>query len=133
MKQSGAIFLVNGAGKLLLIHPSGKYNRNAPWMPPKEEIESGETPQEAAQRAVVEELHLPPNSYDSVEELGAITYKSKSKMIWCFQARYRGKDNDISLDWENDLYGWFTPVAAREVIKEEFTPLLALLEGAETC
>ncbi len=128
MKQSGAIFLVNGEGKLLLVHPSGNYNKNSPWMPPKEQVEADETPREAAQRSVVEELNLPPDSYACVEELGYVTYKSGSKTVYCFKAAYRGKDDDISLDWENDSYGWFTAVEARDVIKEEFAPLLASLE-----
>ena len=57
-------------------------------------------------------------------ELGTVTYRSRSKAIQCFAARYRGGDDDIRLDWENDRYGWFTPEEAREVIKEEFAPLL---------
>ena len=127
MKQSGALFLVNGEGKVLLVHPSGKFNKNAPFMPPKEQIEPGETPLEAARRAIAEELHLPADSYDNIKELGSITYKTKSKMVWCYAARYLGKDDDARLDWENDRYGWFTPVEAQDVIKEEFTPLLASL------
>lgn len=124
MKKSGAIFLVNGAGKVLLVHPSGRYNRNTPWMPPKEEIEPDETPLEAARRAAAEELQLSPDSYNIVGELGTVTYKSKTKTIWCFAARYRGEDDGIRLDWENDSYRWFTAEEARDVIKEEFVPVL---------
>jgi predicted NUDIX family NTP pyrophosphohydrolase len=129
LKQSGAIFLVNRYGKVLLVHPSGKFNRNAPWMPPKEEIEPGESPQDAAQRAVVEELHLSPDSYDKTEELGPVTYKSKSKRVWCFAARYLGNNDDVRLDWENDQYGWFPPEEAQAIVKDEFAPLLTLLKG----
>ena len=128
MKQSGAIFLVNSDDKVLLVHPSGIHNRTAPWMPPKEEIEPGETPQQAAQRAVVEELHLDSDTHSIVEELGPVTYKSKRKTVHCFTAKYLGKDDDISLDWENDSYGWFTADEAQGVIKEEFRPLLASLK-----
>jgi len=122
------MFLVNGNGRVLLVHPSGKFNRNAPWMPPKEEIEPGESPQDAAQRSVVEELHLAPDSYDKTEELGPVTYKSKSKRVWCFTARYLGKDDDVRLDWENDRYGWFSPEDAQTIVKEEFAPLLNSLK-----
>ena len=124
MRESGAMLLVNGGGKVLLVHPSGTFNRNAPWMPPKEELEPGETPLEAARRAVVEELHLAPDSYGEVTELGPVTYKSRAKRVWCFRAQYRGQDDDVRLDWENDRYGWFEPGEARAVIKEEFGPLL---------
>ena len=127
MKQSGAIFLINSEGRVLLVHPSGKYNRNAPWMPPKEEIEPGETPLEAARRAIAEELHLPAESYDGVRELGSVTYKTRAKRVWCYAARYLGKDADVRLDWENDRYGWFTSVEAQGIVKEEFAPLLASL------
>lgn len=124
MKQSGAIFLVNGEGKVLLVHPSGRYNRKAPWLPPKEEMVLGETPRQAAERAVAEELHLDPNSYSDMAEMGPVTYKSRSKMVWCFSARYHGEDDAVVLDWENDRYGWFTFEEARAMVKEEFAPLL---------
>jgi predicted NUDIX family NTP pyrophosphohydrolase len=125
LKQSSALFLVNSDGKVLLVHPSGNYNRNAPWMPPKEEIEPEETPLAAAQRAVAEELGLAPTSYGTVKDLGSVTYRSKSKIVWCFAAPYLGKDNDIRLDWENDRYGWFAVDKARHMVKEEFAPVLA--------
>ncbi|MEE8470989.1 MAG: NUDIX domain-containing protein [Dehalococcoidia bacterium] len=124
MKQSGAVFLVNSEGKVLLVHPSGKHNRNTPWMPPKEEIEPGETPLQAAQRAVTEELHLSSESYHAVQDLGSVVYKSKSKTVWCFAARYLGKEDDVRLDWENDRYGWFTLEEARSIAKEEFAAVL---------
>lgn len=124
MKQSSAIFLVNNEAKVLLVHPSGSYNRKAPWLPPKEEIEPDETPLAAAQRAVSEELGLAPNSYGTLQDLGSITYRSKSKIVWCFAARYLGKDNEIRLDWENDQYGWFTADEARRMVKEEFALVL---------
>ena len=129
MKQSGAMFLINAKGRVLLVHPSGKYNRGAPWMPPKEEVEPGEKPLEAALRATAEELHLPPDSYSNVGELGSVTYKSKSKKVWCYSGQYLGKDDDIRLDWENDRYGWFTLEEARAVLKEEFVPLLGYIEN----
>jgi predicted NUDIX family NTP pyrophosphohydrolase len=127
MKKSGAMFLVNREGKVLLVHPGGAYNRNAPWMPPKEELEPGETPLDAARRAVAEELHLAPDSYGEVTELGPVTYRSKSKKVWCFRAPYHGGDDDIQLDWENDRYGWFSPEEARAVVKDDFEPLIAPL------
>jgi predicted NUDIX family NTP pyrophosphohydrolase len=124
MKQSGAMFLVNREGRVLLLHPSGTFNRKAPWMPPKEEIEPGETALDAAKRAVIEELHLAPESYESVRELGPVTYKSKSKQVHCFIARYLGGEDDVTLDWENDMYGWFAPGEARRMVKEEYGPAL---------
>lgn len=119
------MFLVNKDSKILLVHPSGKYNIKAPWLPPKEEIGADETPREAAQRSVVEELGLTPDSYTDIKELGTITYKTKSKMIWCFAARYLEKDDAVGLDWENDRYGWFTADEAQRIAKEEFAPLIA--------
>ena len=129
MKQSGAMFLINSAGRVLLVHPSGRYNRKAPWMPPKEQLEPGETPLHAAERAVVEELHLSPDSCSDVRDLGSVTYKSKAKTILCFAARYMGNDEDVQLDWENDKYGWFDFEEARAIIKEEFIPMLDSLKG----
>ncbi len=125
MKRSGAMFLVNREGKVLLVHPSGWHNRNAPWMPPKEEIEEGETPLDAARRAVVEELHLKPDAYESVIDVGEITYKSKAKVVGCYAATYLGRDDNVVLDWENDRYGWFTTDEAMEIVKEEFRPAIA--------
>lgn len=98
-------------------------------MPPKEEVEPGEKPLEAALRATAEELHLPSDSYINVGELGSVTYKSKSKKVWCYSAQYLGKDDDVRLDWENDRYGWFTLEETRGIVKEEFVPLLGYLEN----
>ena len=131
MKQSGAMFLINAEGRVLLVHPSGRYNVKAAWMPPKEQLEPGEEPLEAALRAVAEELSLPSDSYSNVHELGFVTYKSKAKKVWCFSAQYLGKDDDIRLDWENDRYRWFTLEEARSVVKEEFEPLLDYLENTD--
>src|SRR4030042_1364139 len=119
------MFLVNKDSKILLVHPSGKYNRNSLWLPPKEEIQPDETPREAAQRAVVEELGLTPDSYIDIKDIGPVTYKTKSKMIWCFTAKYPGKDDAVHLDWENDRYGWFPADEAQRIINEEVAPLIA--------
>jgi predicted NUDIX family NTP pyrophosphohydrolase len=125
------MFLINREGRVLLVHPSGKYNIKAAWMPPKEQLEPNEQPLEAALRATSEELGLPPDSYRNVVELGSITYKSKAKKVWCFSGQYQGKDDDIRLDWENDRYGWFTLEEARSVVKEEFVPLLGYFENTD--
>ena len=129
VKQSGAMFLINSARRVLLVHPSGRYNRKAPWMPPKEQLERGETPLDAAARAVVEELHLSRDSYRDVRELGSVAYKSGSKRVCCFAALYKGNDDDVQLDWENDRYGWFDFDEARSIVKEEFVSILDSLEG----
>ena len=127
MRESGAMFLLNMEGRVLLVHPSGRFNRNAPWMPPKEELEQGESPLQAAQRAVSEELRLTPPPDEVVTSLGSITYKSGTKTVWCFAAPYAGRDDDIRLDWENDRYGWFAPDEAQRIVKGEFAPLIDFL------
>ena len=129
VKQSGAMFLINSARRVLLVHPSGRFNRKAPWMPPKEQLEPGETSLDAAERAVVEELRLSRDSYSDVRELGSVAYKSGSKRVCCFAALYKGNDDDIQLDWENDRYGWFDIDEARSIVKEEFVSILDSLEG----
>ena len=41
--------------EVLLVHPSGSYNRNAPWSIPKGELDEGEDPETAARRETREE------------------------------------------------------------------------------
>ncbi len=127
MKQSGAMLLVNRDGKVLLVHPAGWYNRNAPWMPPKEEVEAGESAEDAARRALVEELGLSPDSYELADDLGRIQYRSGSKSVFCYSARYFGADDAVTLDRENDRYGWYGLAEAKAVIKDEFVPILERL------
>ena len=41
--------------EVLLVHPSGNYNRGAPWSIPKGELDEGEDPLAAARRETREE------------------------------------------------------------------------------
>ena len=58
MKESAGTLLYrfrDGALQVLIVHPSGAYNRRAPWSIPKGKLDPGETLEAAARRETVEE------------------------------------------------------------------------------
>lgn len=84
--------------KVLIVHPSGGYNKNAPWSIPKGKIEKGETIEQAARREVWEEVGI--QSPDKLDFLEDVVYKS-GKRVYI----YSGEVDDAvfpTLNWECD-------------------------------
>src|SRR6185437_1364210 len=84
MKQSAGTLLYRLKGdelELLLVHPSGNYNRKAPWSIPKGEPDSGEDLEVAARRETLEETGVPAGDLVS---LGFADYTKSRKRIFCF-------------------------------------------------
>jgi len=73
--------LANGQLEVLLVHPSGNYNRTAPWGIPKGEPDEGEDLEAAARRETREETGLEPQQLFS---LGSIRYQKSRKHVHCF-------------------------------------------------
>jgi 8-oxo-dGTP pyrophosphatase MutT (NUDIX family) len=69
--------------RFLLVHPSGSYNRRAPWSIPKGELEPGESPEECAIRETREETGI---ACRILSALGDMTYKKSHKRIIAFLA-----------------------------------------------
>jgi len=125
MKESVALFVVTDKSKVLLVHPSGNYNKKAPWMPPKEELEADESHEDAIWRVMSEELQLDVTRVHDIKPLGTIKYASGSKKVHCFIGHLAGEKARIVLDWENDAFKWCTREEAFKLIKKDFYRVLA--------
>ncbi|MCP4189771.1 MAG: NUDIX domain-containing protein [Planctomycetaceae bacterium] len=73
--------LTNNTWEVLLVHPSGHYNRNAAWSIPKGLPDAGESLEATARRETFEETGVLPNH---LVPLGTIQYRSKRKQVHCF-------------------------------------------------
>lgn len=83
MKETAGTLLFRKRGgdlDVLLIHPSGAYNRKSPWSLPKGEPEAGEDLEATARRETREETGVEPGELSS---LGHIDYtKSRKARAW---------------------------------------------------
>jgi predicted NUDIX family NTP pyrophosphohydrolase len=84
-KQSaGTLLYRQGPGGLevLIVHPSGPYNRRAPWSIPKGLPNDDETDlEQTARRETLEEVGITPGD---LVPLGFIEYKKSHKDVHCF-------------------------------------------------
>lgn len=110
--------------EFLLAHPSGK---NGPdFYIPKGKKELEELPLDAAEREVKEETGITSNVEDF---LGEVTYKNKRKKVFIWMGSYESGTvlPDGSCpdgDWENDIVKFYDPITAKELLREEFKPLI---------
>lgn len=84
--------------KVLLVHPSGIYNKNKPWSIPKGLVEPGEEKEETARRETLEETGIV--APEKLIYLGESVYPNKKKRVICFA----GKTDKIPVcnSWEID-------------------------------
>lgn len=92
----------DGEERFLIVHPSGGYNRRAPYSIPKGEIEEGEDAEEAALRETKEETGL---TCRIVAPLGEMQYQKSRKAVIAFLAEPLEPPTAAVLepaDWEID-------------------------------
>jgi predicted NUDIX family NTP pyrophosphohydrolase len=141
MKQSaGALLYRQGAGGLevLLVHPSGNYNRRAPWSIPKGELDvEGEGLEETARREVLEEAGMPAGE---LVGLGFIDYTKSRKRVHCFAGPAPEGAAPRPASWEVDQARFLPLAEARAALHPDqavfLDRLLAHLEdkkGARAC
>jgi 8-oxo-dGTP diphosphatase len=102
--------------RFLLVHPSGNYNRHAPWSIPKGELEPGESPEDCALRETREETGL---ECRILAPLGETTYKKSRKRILAFLAEPVAAVPGPVLEpasWEVDRVEFLTEEDARAKI-----------------
>jgi len=124
--QSTGIFLINKNDKILLVHPSGWYNKSAPYYMPKETIEPGDTILSSCQRVITEELGLNLNSV--LIQSNFTSVQQPNKLVYCFYGIYYGNKNSIKLDWENDKYVWVNFEEAKKIIRIEYIRAIEQLQ-----
>jgi ADP-ribose pyrophosphatase YjhB (NUDIX family) len=102
--------------RILLVHPSGNYNRRAPWSLPKGELGPEEAPESCALRETREETGI---ECRIVRTLGEAVYRKSRKRILAFFAEPVGPVETPRLAppcWEVDLVEFLTLQQARERI-----------------
>src|SRR6478752_7462190 len=108
MKQSAGTLLYrfnDGCLEVLIVHPSGNYNRRAPWSIPKGLPDEGESLEEAARRETLEETGLVAGA---LVPLGTISYTKSRKQVHAFAGQWtEGEPRCAS--WEIDA-AEFVPI-----------------------
>ncbi|MFN0051200.1 MAG: NUDIX domain-containing protein [Planctomycetales bacterium] len=124
MKQSaGTLLYRSGPGGLevLLVHPSGNYNRGKPWSIPKG-IPDPEEPLEAAARRETEEetgVRAGP-----LVPLGTIQYSKSGKQIHCFAGPAPEQALPHCASWEVDRAEFVALNQARQLLHPDQIPFL---------
>jgi predicted NUDIX family NTP pyrophosphohydrolase len=125
MKQSAGTLLYRQgqAGlEVLLVHPSGAYNRHAPWSIPKGEIDADETdPEATARRETLEEVDV--RAGDLIN-FGHIDYRKSRKRVHCFAGAAPADAAPRTASWEVDQARFVTLVEARTLLHPDQVPFL---------
>jgi len=113
---AGTILYRMHAGQLevLIVHPSGNYNRNKPWSIPKGLPDEGESLEATARRETLEEAGVEAGE---LFNLGSIRYTTKSrKVVHGFAGPAPPSVTPKPICWEVDR-AEFVPVdTARELL-----------------
>lgn len=124
-KQSaGTLLYRHGEAGLevLLVHPSGPYNRRAPWSIPKGIPNDGESDLEhTARRETFEEVGIMPNELFS---LGFIDYKKSRKDVHCFAGPAPVDAQPRPTSWEVDQARFVALDEARHILHPDQAPFL---------
>lgn len=115
----------DGQVEVLLVHPSGNYNRGKPWSIPKGIPDSGEPLEAAARRETLEETAVVAGDLVS---LGSIRYLKSGKQIHCFAGPAPADAHPVCASWEVDRAEFVTLDQARQNLHPDQVPFLDRLE-----
>ncbi len=108
------LYRKTGAGvEVLLVHPSGAYNKRAPWSIPKGLPDEGEALEAAARRETMEETGV--HAGDLVP-LGSIDYTRSRKTVHAFAGVAPDGQAPRCASWEVDSAEFVLLDRAREVL-----------------
>jgi len=133
MKRSAGTLLYRQGPKgleVLLVHPSGNYNRKAPWGIPKGELDEGEDLETAARRETLEETGVEAST---LVALGHIVYKKSRKEVHAFAGPALPDAQPQLASWEIDQARFVPLEEARKIIHPDQAVFLdRLLEQLAT-
>ncbi len=112
---------VSGGIEVLLVHPSGSYNRHKPWGIPKGLPDEGEALEAAARRETMEEAGVEAGE---LTPLGTVTYKKSRKTIHCFAGPAPADAAPRCASWEIDCAKFLPLDEARQRIHPDQAPFL---------
>lgn len=128
MKESAGTLLYRRCAdgwEVLLVHPSGNYNRHAPWSIPKGLPDEGEALEAAARRETREEAAVEAGA---LVPLGTVSYTRSRKRIHCFAGEVPPDTQPSCASWEVDRAEFVSLDRARELLHPDQAPLLDRLE-----
>lgn len=124
-KQSaGTLLYRQGSNGLevLIVHPSGPYNRHAPWSIPKGIPDDGETDlEQTARRETLEEVGIVAGD---LVPLGLIEYKKSHKDVHCFAGPASADAQPRLASWEIDQARFVSLEEARRLLHPDQVPFL---------
>ena len=117
MKQSAGTLLYRDGPQgleVLLVHPSGAYNRRAPWSIPKGEPDAeGADLEETARRETLEEADVRAGE---LVDLGFIDYRKSRKRVHCFAGPAPEGCGPRPASWEVDQACFVSIEKAKEIL-----------------
>ena len=129
MKQSAGTLLYRegpGGPEVLIVHPSGAYNRKAPWSIPKGLPNAGEELADAARRETLEETGV---CAGELTPLGSIQYTKSRKEVHAFAGPAPDDAQPRCASWEVDQ-ACFVPLArARQLLHPDQAVFVDRLEA----
>jgi predicted NUDIX family NTP pyrophosphohydrolase len=128
VKESSGTLLYRRATErleVLLVHPSGNYNRGKPWSIPKGIPDLGEELEAAARRETIEETGVVAGA---LEPLGSIQYQKSGKCIHCFAGPAPVDASPRCASWEVDRSEFVTIAEARNCLHPDQIRFLDRLE-----
>lgn len=131
MKQSAGTLLYRKSWEdleVLLVHPSGPYNRKAPWGIPKGEPDPDEPLEDAARRETLEETGIPVTG--PLLSLDSITYAKSRKTVHCYAGPAPAGVEPTCASWEIDGAQFMPLKEARDRIHPDQRPFLDRLQKA---
>jgi predicted NUDIX family NTP pyrophosphohydrolase len=118
---------VDGTIEVLLVHPSGNYNRRAPWGIPKgAPNDINETLEATALRETLEETGLDVKG--ALTDLGHVDYTRSKKRVHAFAAQAPEGASPRCASWEVDKVEFIEITRARRVIHPDQAVLLDRLQ-----
>ncbi len=111
--------------EVLLVHPSGNYNRGKPWSIPKGIPDAGEELEAAARRETLEETGV---AAGALRALGDIQYRKSGKRIHCYAGPAPENSQPLCASWEVDQAAFLPIARARAVIHPDQAAFLDRLE-----
>ncbi len=101
---------------MLVVHPSGPYNRNAPYGLPKGEPNAGEELEAAARRETLEEVGVKITG--PLVSLGYVDYTRSRKRVHAWAAELPPEAEPRCASWEIDRAEMVTVDRARVLLHE---------------
>lgn len=129
MKESAGTLLyrnVDGNIEVLLVHPSGNYNKKAKWGIPKGLPDEGENFEQAARRETLEETGVVAGTLKS---LGFVEYTKSRKRVHCFCGPAPDDAEPHCASWEVDKAEFVTLDKAKDIIHQDQGEFITRLES----